>query len=370
MIKPFIYFTAKLLAIFSSLTMLFTAGTDIRPLIISALAFSCLLLAELLVLIKLPLFKLKWIIISVVAFICFFVSAKNYFPMFAITIVQISCEYSDKKLRYEIIFVSVVLLFLLFPTNTVLGLITIILVITTLTSIYLCERIECLVKASFEKSKVISELNFKNSQMQQYIKTVRSAAIVEERNRFSSRIHDKLGHGVSGSIIMLEAAMLILKNEPDKAEKTIRKATENLRDSVNNIRIALYDERPAKMQIGMTHINQILEEFKISYNTQASAETKGDLSKIPHEIWQCIIENLKEALTNFLKHSNGTKFVLKIEVMNKILKVQYEDDGKSYGKIKYGIGLEAINERIAVSCGRMLIQNDTNGFRIINIFKL
>lgn len=56
--------------------------------------------------------------------------------------------------------------------------------------------------------------------------------------------------------------------------------------------------------------------------------------------------------------------------MNKILKVQYEDDGKSYGKIKYGIGLEAINERIAVSCGRMLIQNDTNGFRIINIFKL
>ena len=85
-------------------------------------------------------------------------------------------------------------------------------------------------------------------------------------------------------------------------------------------------------------------------------------------IWSCIHENLQECLTNLLKHSNATEFLLNIEVFKKIIKVEYKDNGTLVENFEKGLGLEAIEERIIRAKGRCFFNKGEKGFSVTNIF--
>ncbi|MDO5577632.1 MAG: hypothetical protein Q4F84_11205, partial [Fibrobacter sp.] len=175
---------------------------------------------------------------------------------------------------------------------------------------------------------------------------------------------------ISGSILMLEAALMMLRSNPEKAEESIRKSVECLRNGVDEIRMSLREERPQKLFLGIGQITSMLKEFELTYNisTQFTCDKQPD--GISTEIWQCIIENLEESLTNMLKHSNGDLFCVNIEKYKQILKVEFSDNGKCAGEYEKGIGLDAIEERTVKSGGRCLISCGHNGFSIKLIFNI
>jgi signal transduction histidine kinase len=219
-----------------------------------------------------------------------------------------------------------------------------------------------------EQKETISELNKKMNDIRGLTKTLKYTVSIEERNRIAARIHDQIGHGISGSIIMLEAAMLIMKDNQEKAVTSIQKAITNLREGVDEIRAALKEERAGRYQLGINDVTAILEEFKVTYNKSIILRTTGDLDFITLEVWACIHDNLKECLTNVLKHSTATEFILNIEVFKKIIKVEYKDNGKSLENFEKGMGLEAIEERTINVKGRCFFHKSENGFGVTNIF--
>jgi signal transduction histidine kinase len=219
-----------------------------------------------------------------------------------------------------------------------------------------------------EQKDIISELHKKMSDLKCLTKTMKHKVSMEERNRIAARIHDQIGHGVSGSIIMLEAAMMIIKDNPEKAVASVNKAIGNLRGGVDEIRAALKEERTGRYLFGLKDVTTMLEEFNGSYNKTAKLKKTGDLDFVSIEVWSCIHDNLKECLTNVLKHSNATEFILSIEVFKKIIKVEYKDNGKSSDNFEKGLGLEAIEERTVNVNGRCFFHKGENGFSITNIF--
>lgn len=148
---------------------------------------------------------------------------------------------------------------------------------------------------------------------------MRDTVALEERGRFSTRIHDKLGHGISGGIVLLEGVRLNLKSNPDAAEKSLETAIENLRGSVDSIRVALREERPSSGITGVAELQEMLERFSVTYEIKTDFSADGDTEKIPPHIWKCLKENLTEAMTNTVKHSKADIFSLKIFVYNKKL---------------------------------------------------
>lgn len=205
--------------------------------------------------------------------------------------------------------------------------------------------------------------------MKNTLKQQKSAA-VEERRRFSARIHDKLGHSISGSIILLEAAKLNIRTNPDSAEQCITTVTDNLRSGVDDIRQALREERPDSKTIGISELKEILGEYKAKYNIRTTLEIKGDLDKVTFRIWNCIKENLIETLTNTLKHSGADEFSLKISVMNKVIRAEFKDNGKGSDSFRKGTGLTAIEERTVLTDGKCIFPAQTDGFSVVNIFSL
>lgn len=366
--KPFLYFLCKMAAVVASIVINYTDDTDTTVMVISVLSFTCLFLIE--ILLERVFHKPKFILITVGISMtaCFLLGIENLLPVFLILLIHVFDGFINSEMFYYIIVVTMLLSFFIFTPNMITITVSLIILIYLLFCRIILHRLDRSVEINETHKEAISELNRKLIDLKSLTKTLKYTASLEERNRIAARIHDQIGHGISGSIIMLEAALLTMKSNQEKATKSIEKAVTNLREGVDEIRSALREERAGRYQMGMNDVTSLLEEFKVSYSKETILKTTGDLEYITWEMWDCIHDNLKECLTNVLKHSNATEFILNIEVFNKIIKVEYKDNGRSSEDFVKGMGLEAIEERTAKVKGRCFFHKSERGFGVTNIF--
>lgn len=367
---PVLYLITKIMAVTASYLSQGKAGTVTN--VISVLGFSCVFVLELLIerTWKKKAFLYITITSSIIA--CFILGIKNLFPLFAVLLMHLTELLISGKMYYQIVSVALILAFLLFTPDMTGIVITVIFIPMIMLARSVMLKLDYYLHKNEMLKEDIIKLESNITDLKELMRTLKTTISMEERNRIAARIHDEIGHGISGSIILLEAAMLQMKKDQNKAMDSMQKAVKNLRESVDEIRAALKEERTERFLIDIHDINSALEQFKIKYNITTRLNTSGDLSKISPQVWTCINDNLKECLTNVLKHSNATEFVLNIEVFNKIIKAEFKDNGKNgngtgNGFVKH-LGLNAIEERTAALKGRCFISKDDNGFCVTNIF--
>lgn len=367
---PVLYLITKLAAIVVANLILMNAKTDVVGIIISVLSFACVFFLEL-------LFNRLWkkralilITISGTIIACFLLGIDYMFPLLVVLILHLLEAAHIEEMYYQAGITAVILLFLIFTPDMDILLISASLITMTLISRYAIIRSEDLLHKNELLQEKIIKLEGKIADLNGLMKTLKTTASLEERNRIAARIHDEIGHGISGSIILLEAALLQMKDTDSKAAASVVKAIENLRGSVDEIRRSLREERTDKSLLGIHDITSILEQFRVRYSILAKLKTTGDLTNISLDIWSCIHDNLKECLTNVLKHSNATEFILNIQVFSKIIKVEYKDNGRTGKEFEKHLGLEAIEERTVNCKGRCFFTKDENGFCVKNIFTI
>ncbi len=366
--KPFLYFITKTAAALSSIVMFLSAEAGITVAVIAALSFICVFMLELLLeQTKVRLMGLRiTLILSLLA--CFFLGIIELFPLFIVLLVHLLDITVEERMFYLFLGFGLFLAFILYPPSLLSSVITVLLIVLLLYGRYLLASLKRLGELNDQHKDTIKELGDKLNDVKRLTKTLKYTTSAEERNRIAARIHDQVGHGISGSIILLEAALLVMKDDQQKAAQSIQKAIANLRTGVDEIRTALREERVEHYLIGINDIKALLEEFKINYNKSVELKTSGDLDRISLEVWTCIHDNLKECLTNTLKHSAASRFHLSIDVFQKIIKVEYKDNGTNQEEFVKGLGLEAMEERTVNAKGRCFFRKDEQGFTVTNIF--
>ncbi len=363
-----IYLIFKLTAVFACGALNAADNFSIGDTVITVLAFSCFALVEFLIIRSRKSNKAAAICscISALAALLFYSDNKLFIVCFAVIY---AVEYLGAGGYFWQINAAAVLLILFivkppFICIAALGIMLVLFAAARTTS----EKLEqCRRQLSDSREEAV-RLKQKIARLEEYEKTLKQSAAIEERRRFSARIHDQLGHSISGSIILLEAAKLNIRSNPDNAEKCISAAADNLRSGVDDIRKALREERPDSKTIGISELKEILNGYKAKYGIDTRLEIKGDADKITFQIWNCIKENLCESLTNTLKHSKATEFSLAISVMNKIIRAEFKDNGGGSGSFKKGTGLTAIDERTVLAGGKCIFLMQPSYFSVINIF--
>lgn len=191
---------------------------------------------------------------------------------------------------------------------------------------------------------------------------------IEERNMISQKLHDKIGHTLSGSIMQLEASKIIFDKDSEKGKIMLDNIIDTLRSGMDDIRYTLKVIKPEQGEIGINNIKLMLDNFsnKTCKNTELNVE--GDLSEINIIYWRAIIDCIREILTNSIKYSNGDLININITIMNKIIRVHIKDNGCYTGKIKKGMGLLGIEERIIKLNGDVYFNNE-DGFSNLIILK-
>lgn len=211
-------------------------------------------------------------------------------------------------------------------------------------------------------------LNRKISRLEELEREKELLIKLEERNRIAQKLHDELGHTITGSIVQLEAAGTIIRDEPEKAEKIIATISSVLNSGMNSIRQGLKGLKPDSEQIGIQQVKQILGDFEKKSGIHWHLKTGGSLFVISLHLWRIIVMNLKEALTNVLKHSSATDVFIEINVFNKIIKAGIRDNGRGCRSIQPGMGLMGIEERTK-EAGGILVLDGSDCFTINMIFK-
>ncbi|CUO84179.1 two-component sensor histidine kinase [Clostridium sp. NSJ-49] len=208
------------------------------------------------------------------------------------------------------------------------------------------------------QSRLKEEQNFK----EQFLYTMQ----LEERNKLSGKLHDRIGHTISGTLLQLEAIKLTIDNNKEQGKKLLDMSIDNLRKGMNDIRMILREIRPQQEELGINRIKLILEEKTKNTRFKYSIRHSGDLEKISASNWIIFVQAVKELSTNSIKYSKGTEIDVNITILNKIIKLEVRDNGIGSMEVKKGIGLSNLEEKIAEINGQLIVDG-TDGFSVILI---
>ena len=188
--------------------------------------------------------------------------------------------------------------------------------------------------------------------------------ILEERANLSQTLHDKLGHNINGSIYQLEACKLIMEKDPDKAKSMTQAVIDQLRTGMDEIRSILRKERPKKKELALLQIYKLCEDCN-NKGVYTELETEGNISEIPDKIWEVILDNAFEAVSNSMKYAKCKNIKIIIKAMNKMVRCQIIDDGNGCNSIDEGMGLSGMRQRIRMVSGT--IDFETDGGFVVNM---
>lgn len=184
---------------------------------------------------------------------------------------------------------------------------------------------------------------------------------LKERNFISQKLHDKLGHRITSSLMQLEVTKETLNSNKELSEKYLESAMKNLRDGMEEIRMFLRNIKPKDKLITIEDIKEIVYKFQYVSGIKTVLNISGSIEKVNYDLLYVIEDNIQEALTNAGKYSNATEIKININIYNKVLRVEVRDNGNGCKKVKYGLGLEGIEKRLKPYKGRIDYYND-NGF--------
>lgn len=219
------------------------------------------------------------------------------------------------------------------------------------------EQLESRLKSDMEQSNIAHRDELKQSRLQH------ENALLEEKARISQALHDKLGHSINGSLYKLEAVKVLIDKKPEESEKMLQDVIDNLRGSMDEIRVILRNEKPDKKRMAMKSLQALLDECEEQYNIKTSLKLEQEDREIPEKIWEIILDNSFEAVTNSLKYSGCTEIDIQIIVLAEVVRCTIKDNGKGAKVVEDGMGIQGMKHRVRNVKGYFDIEAE-NGFAI------
>ncbi len=191
--------------------------------------------------------------------------------------------------------------------------------------------------------------------------------ILAEKARLSQSLHDKLGHSINGSIYQLEACKVLVEREPVKTQHRMDQVILSLRESMDEIRSILREETPDKKQMALLQLTDLCESCRQKYGIHAEVILEDsityDPAQIKASIWEVILDNTFEAVSNALKYAQCQNIRIRIMILNQFIRCHISDDGVGCGEIVEGMGLQGMKQRTRELGGTLSVKS-VNGFEI------
>ena len=234
------------------------------------------------------------------------------------------------------------------------GLLTQLLIVSMMTACYIQQEfvispfkkqlheetvLEQELKATMESRELASKAELKKNMLSA------SNRILEERSNLAQALHDKLGHNINGSIYQLEAIKVLMDKDPEKSKQMTQAVIDQLRTGMDEIRAILRKERPEKKDLALLQLYKLCEDCN-DKGVETNLETDGDITQVPDRLWEVILDNAFEAVSNSMKYSKCKNILITIKVMNKFIRCSIRDDGVGCSNIKDGMGISGMRSRI------------------------
>jgi signal transduction histidine kinase len=184
-------------------------------------------------------------------------------------------------------------------------------------------------------------------------------AAAEERARIARDMHDLLAHAVSIMVVQAEAAPVVVRTDPDRAERAFDAIAEAGRDAMAQLRRllgVLKEEQDAGVRAPPPTVAAVpaLVAQMDSTSLRVDLRTGGEPRLLPADAEVTAYRIVQEALTNTVKHAGADSATVRLDWKDASLLITVTDDGRgpdgAAAPQAGGHGLIGIQERVA-ACG-------------------
>jgi len=185
-------------------------------------------------------------------------------------------------------------------------------------------------------------------------------AAVQERSRIAREMHDVLAHAVSIMVVQAEAGPVVVRTDPDRAERVFDAIAEAGRDSMVQLRRilgVLQDEQVGGVRAPLPTVAAIPALVAGIDRTSLRVDLRigGERRPLPADAEVAAYRIVQEALTNTVKHAAAGSAIVRLDWRHDGLAITVTDDGRGLDGAAAdphtgGRGLIGIRER-AAACG-------------------
>lgn len=184
-------------------------------------------------------------------------------------------------------------------------------------------------------------------------------ATLKERNRIAREIHDNVGHALTRSILQMGALQIMNKDE--NLNESIESVRDTLNDAMQSIRSSVHDLHDTTINLRYL-INECITPLKENFDVSIDY-TISDSTHV--NIKLCLLGIIKEAVSNIMKHSDGSSVSISVQEHPAFYQLIITDNGRCADGIKNtGMGLSSMKERAENAGGIFLAKAMDSGFRI------
>ncbi|WP_433163708.1 sensor histidine kinase [Kribbella sp. CA-247076] len=170
-------------------------------------------------------------------------------------------------------------------------------------------------------------------------------AAAEERARVARDMHDILAHAVSLMVVQAEAGPVVVRTDPDRAERAFDAIADAGRDAMVQLRRLL-----GVLKAGEDRAPQPTLADLPALVRGTSFEESGVRRPLPADTEVAVYRIVQEALTNTVKHAGATRVAVRLDWSADAVELVVTDNGVGGPPASGGHGLVGIRER-AAACG-------------------
>jgi signal transduction histidine kinase len=199
-------------------------------------------------------------------------------------------------------------------------------------------------------------------------------AIIAERSRLASELHDTLEQGLAGIQLQLGAVARSLDTSPPLARRALTTASEMLRYSLREARRSVMDLRPSALETRdlVGALSDVAQQMTTGTPLSATVRTLGPVRPLESSDEHHLLRIGLEALTNTIKHSGARSVDVALRFDRDAVHLVVTDDGTGFADTRLDqvtghFGLRGIRERVDKIGGTLRLENAPGGGAVVAV---
>jgi signal transduction histidine kinase len=205
-----------------------------------------------------------------------------------------------------------------------------------------------------------------NLSYQDYTANIEEKSAHEERLRLARDIHDVVGYALTNTMMLMRAASLMIREEPEKVPGLIENAQRGAESALAQVRGFLRDMRRREIRsaAGPNAIAKVVRVFR----TATGADVDLDFGNFDWAIGAdeafAVYHFVQEAMLNAFSHGKATAIRVSFRQSDDGMAVTVRDNGSGAKNVTEGIGISGMRERLAKLGGGLEYSSTSEGFSI------
>ncbi|MFC9650781.1 sensor histidine kinase [Streptomyces sp. NPDC056937] len=179
-------------------------------------------------------------------------------------------------------------------------------------------------------------------------------AVIRERIRFASDLHDIQGHTLHVVKLKITLAQKLVRDDIERAEEELREVRALVSDTITQTKELAYAQRRLNLSVELENAKNLFEAAGIRVRVNREA----DIDEADETVNGLLGQVLRETTTNILRHAQATRVRITLSESG----ITIVNDGAGEGPLPVLSGLAALRERVGDDGGELTVEQEGGRF--------